>query len=124
MYKDENSYRNYKTKQQKQLNKSIQELITLDQQGTFKVTICSVLANWLCDNRCLRQLLDAIASYNWEREKDHPRRHVGGYFYFKDKTIFFKNSTNEVLIGLANERHYMQVFKGYKFYSISAVKHF
>ena len=118
------SYQNHRTEQQKQLTKSIEELVQLDQKQTFKVTICCALANWLSDNKCLRQVLNAIANYNWEREKDHPRLHTGGYFDFKDQTIFFKNSTSEVLIGLANERHYMQVFRNYKFYSISAIQDF
>lgn len=122
MHKDENSYRNYRTKQQKQLQLSIEELVILDQNQTFKVTICSALANWLCYNKCLRQVLDAIANYTWEREKDHPRLHVGGYFDFKSTSIFFKNSKNSIIIGLSNERHYMQVFQDYKYYSISAVK--
>ncbi len=123
MYNDVD-YQNHKTEQQKQLTNSIEELVQLEQKQIFKVTICSELANWLCDNKCLRQLLDAISTYTWEREKDHPRLHVGGYFDFEDTTVFFKNSTNSILIGLANERHYMQVFRDYKYYSITAVKDF
>jgi hypothetical protein len=125
MNKDDLSvYTNTRTKQQIQLQKSIQELVKLDENETFKTTFCCALAKWLSDNHCLRELLDAISSYKWQRDKDHPRHHVGGYFDFKNKTVFFKNLHNEILIGFMNERHYMKLFQNYKYFSIESVKDF
>lgn len=117
-------YTNTRTDQQIQLKKSIQELIELDKSETFKTTICCALADWLSDNNHLRELLNSVSNYKWQRDKDHPEHHVGGFFDFKDKSIFFKNLHNEILIGFTNERHYMKLFDNYKYFSIEAVKDF
>ena len=125
MNKDDLSiYTNTRTNEQLQLQKSIQELVQLDQNKTFKTTICCALAKWLSENHHLRELLDAVSSYKWQRDKDHPKKFVGGFFDFKDKTIFFKNLSNEVLIGFKDEKHYMRTFVNYQYFSIEAVKDF
>lgn len=125
MNKDDLSvYQNTRTKQQIQLKKSIQELIELDRSETFKTTFCCALTKWLSENNHLRELLDAVSNYKWQRDKDHPKHHVGGYFDFKNKTVFFKNLQNEILIGFTDERHYMKLFEKYEYFSIEAVKDF
>lgn len=117
-------YTKTQTEQQIQLQKSIQDLVELDRSETFKTTFCCALAKWLSDNNCLRELLYAISNYKWQRDRDHPKLHVGGFFDFKDKTIFFKNLHHEILIGFNSERHYMKLFQDYKYFSIEAVKGF
>lgn len=115
-------YTNTRTEQQIQLQKSIQELIELDKNETFKTTFCCALTRWLSENNHLRELLDAVSNYKWQREKDHPKLHVGGYFDFKNKKVFFKNIHNEILIGFMNERHYMKLFEKYEYFSIEAIE--
>ena len=125
MHKDDKSiYKNKRSEQQLHLNKSIQELIELDQAETFKTTITCGLANWLSETKCLREVLDAVVNYDFERDKDHPRLFAGGYFEFRDKKIFFKNRPGAILIGLISEIDLIPKFAEYQYYSIEAVQSF
>ncbi|MCW8833892.1 MAG: hypothetical protein OQK09_14660 [Colwellia sp.] len=125
MHKDDKSiYKNKKSEQQIQLTKPIQELVELDQTKTFETTITCGLANWLSETKCLRELLDAVANYDFERDKDHPRLFVGGYFAFKDKKIFFKNRPGAILIGLLYEIELIPKFAEYQYFSIEAIQSF
>ena len=117
-------YKNQKSEQQIQLNKSIDELVALDQAETFKTTITCGLANWLSETKCLREVLNAVANHDFERDKDHPRLFAGGFFDFREKKVFFKNRPGAILIGLLYEIDLIPKFENYQYYSIEALQDF
>ena len=124
---DKDTYQNPFTpskNQRKKLTLPISELIELDNTNQFKITFCFQLAKYICNTNKLselREVLKAVAEYEIVRDKDLFLTKSAGFFDYKDKQIFFKERSGDILIGFRIESEIIPRFAEYKYYSLQAV---
>ncbi|MBA6304950.1 hypothetical protein [Colwellia sp. MB02u-14] len=124
--RDKDTYQNPFTpskNQRKKLTLPISELLKLDEDETFKITFCCLLAQHLQENKGLRELLNEVAAYVIDPEKDFLTKSAG-FFEHKDNKIFFRERHSSILIGFLSETEYISRFAEYQYYSLEAVKDF
>jgi hypothetical protein len=108
----------------KKLTSNIFDLIELDRSEKLKITFTSGLVHYLSINGGLRCLLDAVANYKIEREKDFLNLNAGGYFSHNGLDVYFKMLPNEIQLGRFADIQFIRKFADYEFHSIESVKDF
>jgi len=111
--------------QRKKLTLPIPELVELDKSGQFKITFCCLLAQHLQKENGLRELLDAVAAYVIEPDKDYYFTLSAGYFLHKDIKVFFRERQNSILIGTLNDSELLCRFspEDHSFFSLKSIQH-
>jgi len=105
--------------QRKKLTLSIPKLLELDE--TFNIVFCCLLAKHIIDTNSLTELravLKSVAEYEIVREKDFFMSRSAGYYKYKDKQVFFKETPSGILIGFLQETEYIAKFEKYKYYTL------
>jgi hypothetical protein len=110
--------------QRQKLTLSITELIELDNSNQFKVTFGCLLTHHLQKQKGLRELLDAVADYVIDPEKDFFLTKSAGFFEHNNNNIFFRERHNSILIAFLIETEYIARFAEYQYYSLEALKDF
>jgi hypothetical protein len=109
-----------KSKEQRQkLTLPLPKLIELDE--TFNIVFCCLLAKHIIDKNSLKELkkvLKAVAEYKIVREKDFFITKSAGFFDYKDKHVFFKETPSGILIGFLQETEYIAKFEEYEYYTL------
>lgn len=110
--------------QRQKLTLSITELIELDNSNQFKVTFGCLLAEHLQKNKGLRELLNDVAAYEIDDEKDFFLTKSAGFFEHNNNKIFFRERHNSILIAFLIETEYIARFSEYQYHSLEALKDF